>query len=238
MMGQPPQQVFLVPLLLGTDGSMKMSKSLGNYIGIDEPPNEMYGEVMSISDALMMDYFELLTDVPDEELEEFRRELAAESVNPMLLKKRLAREIVTQFHSAGAAREAEAEFERVVQKGEAPEEVLEVAISFEEFWLEASPRAVSEAISGEDMEEAIVVRGRDLRTGKVDLTVSIPFFLHKIGLVESKSEAKRLIAQGAVEVDGRRVTTETASNENIHDGTMIKVGKRRFRKIVNADKKT
>jgi tyrosyl-tRNA synthetase len=126
MMGQPPQQVFLVPLLLGTDGSMKMSKSLENYIAIDEPPNEMYGKVMSIPDALMMDYFELLTDVPDEEL-------ASESINPMILKKRLAREIVAQFHSQDAAQDAEAEFERVFQRREAPEEIVEHRMPSEVF---------------------------------------------------------------------------------------------------------
>ncbi|GAI84028.1 unnamed protein product, partial [marine sediment metagenome] len=105
--GQPPQQIFLVPILVGTDGSQKMSKSLGNYIGVAEPPEEIYGKVMSIPDSLIMNYLELVTDVPDEELEEFRQGLKDETPNPMTLKKHLAREIVTQLYNQQAASEAE-----------------------------------------------------------------------------------------------------------------------------------
>ena len=100
MIGQPRQQVFLMHLLVGTDGQQKMSKSLGNYVAVTDTPEDMYGKVMSIPDDLLMDYFELLTDVSDKELAEFKQQLAAQSVNPMILKKRLAREIVSQFHSA------------------------------------------------------------------------------------------------------------------------------------------
>ena len=107
MMGMPQQQVFLMPLLVGTDGVNKMSKSLDNYIGVDEPPQDMYGKVMSIPDTLINTYFELLTDVPDEELAEYRRQMESQSVNPMLLKKRLAREIVQQFHGEAASQQAE-----------------------------------------------------------------------------------------------------------------------------------
>src|SRR3989304_807687 len=106
MRGQRPQQIFLVPLLIGTDGSQKMSKSLGNYIGVAEPPDEIYGKVMSISDNLILPYFELVTDIPDQELEEFRQALASGEVNPMEIKKRLAREIVAQLYSQKAATEA------------------------------------------------------------------------------------------------------------------------------------
>ncbi|MEJ2047735.1 MAG: tyrosine--tRNA ligase [Dehalococcoidia bacterium] len=123
--GQPPQQVFLSPLLVGTDGSQKMSKSLGNYIGVSEAPPEMYGKVMSITDDLIMDYFELLTDVSDEELNEFREQLKRQAVNPMVLKKRLAREIVTQLYDPEAAGEAEEHFSRVFQKREVPAEIRE-----------------------------------------------------------------------------------------------------------------
>ena len=123
MMGQRPQQLFLVPLLVGTDGSKKMSQSLGNYIGVAEPPEEIYGKVMSIPDSLIMDYFELLTDVPDQELEEFRQHLGQGTINPMELKKRLAREIVTQLYSQKEVSEAEEHFTRVFQKREVPEEI-------------------------------------------------------------------------------------------------------------------
>jgi tyrosyl-tRNA synthetase len=109
--GQPPQQVFLVPLLIGTDGHQKMSKSLNNHIGIAEPPREIYGKVMSIPDLLIVDYFELVTDVPEEEIAEFKEQLKTHSVNPMNLKKRLAYEIVNQFHSTEVAREAEEYFQ-------------------------------------------------------------------------------------------------------------------------------
>jgi tyrosyl-tRNA synthetase len=109
--GQSPQQVFLVPLLIGTDGKQKMSKSLHNHIGIAEPPREIYGKVMSIPDSLIVDYFELVTDVREEEIADFKKQLKAGSVNPMNLKKRLAYEIVNQFHSAELAREAEEYFQ-------------------------------------------------------------------------------------------------------------------------------
>ena len=129
MEGQLPQQCFLVPLLVGTDGVQKMSKSLGNYIGVDEPPQEIYGKVMSVRDDMILNYFELVTDVETSELEEMRQALDGSSVNPMELKKRLAREIVGQFHDAAAVRNAEARFERVVQRGETPEEMDTVSLA-------------------------------------------------------------------------------------------------------------
>ena len=106
MVGQKPQQVFMVPLLVGTDGALKMSKSVGNYIGIAESPENIYGKVMSITDGLIMQYFELLTDVPDQELEDIKQQLAG-GANPMTLKKRLAREIVAQFHGDNKGKEAD-----------------------------------------------------------------------------------------------------------------------------------
>lgn len=128
-LGQPPQQVFLVPLLVGTDGSQKMSKSLHNHIGIAEPPREIYGKVMSIPDSLVLDYFELVTDVPEEEVTEFRNQLKSGSLNPMNLKKRLARYIVREFHDGQAADEAEEHFTKVFQKREIPEEIATCAFA-------------------------------------------------------------------------------------------------------------
>jgi tyrosyl-tRNA synthetase len=116
--GQPPQQVFLVPLLVGTDGTLKMSKSLNNHIGITEPPREIYGKVMSIPDSLIVDYFELVTDVSEQEINDFREQLRTRSGNPMNLKKRLAHEIVEQFHSKKAADEEQEYFEKKYQKRE------------------------------------------------------------------------------------------------------------------------
>ena len=205
MVGQPPQQVFLMPLLVGTAGSQKMSKSLENYIAVDEPPSEMYGKVMSIPDDLMMDYFELLTNVPDKELEEFRTELDSQSVNPMVLKKRLAREIVAEFHDQKAAQAAEGEFEKVVQRREVPVRVADgVRIG----------------------DTALIEVRRDI--GK---------WLVSKGLVRSNSEVKRLIAQGAVQIVHEDGTKDVVSEGHVEikPGDIIKYGKRRFVKIVNAD---
>ena len=206
MVGQSPQQVFLMPLLVGTDGSQKMSKSLGNYIGVDEPPSEMYGKVMSVPDEVMMDYFELLTDVQDEELAQFRAELDSQSVNPMVLKKRLAREIVTQFHDGKAAAEAEGEFEKVVQRREVPVRIGKAVVN---------------------------IRG----TLHIEVRRDIPRWLVDNGIVKSTSEAKRLIAQGAIEIINNDGTKTTVAGERVKlkPGDIIKVGKRRFVKIVNAD---
>lgn len=239
MVGQRPQQVFLLPMLIGTDGTRKMSKSLGNYIGVDDPPNDMYGKVMSISDSLIMDYFELLTDVADEELAEFRHQLASNSVNPMVLKKRLACEIVAQFHSLEAAHEAEAEFEKVVQRGEAPEEVREVELSFTGIARRESLREVARAVSPEEAMDSTVGEISDITPGvgrKVQgMDISIPYLLPLVGLANSGMEARRLLAQGAIEIDGNKVNPADR-RLIIRNGSVIKVGKRRWVRIVNADK--
>jgi len=193
MVGQRPQQCFMVPLLVGTDGSQKMSKSLGNYIGVAESPEEIYGKVMSIPDSLILDYFELLTDVPDQELEEFRQGLKGETINPMELKKRLAREIITLLYDQKAAAEAEGHFERTVQKREMPEEIPEYHVS---------------------------------------LHGNLSKLIVDIGLAKSRSEANRLIAQGAVSIDGEKISSNIAP---VKSGSIIKVGKRRFAKVINTD---
>ena len=202
MMGQRPQQCFLVSLLVGTDGKMKMSKSLGNYIALEDPPEEMYGKVMSLPDDVMMDYYELVTDVPDKEVAEIGEALRTRSLNPMELKMRLAREIVTQFHSDEAAQAAEEHFTRVFRERELPEEVpLEVPFDF---------KGASEAEAG------------------IDLLV-----MKHLGL--SRSEVKRLIRQGAIEVDGVPVT-DPLDYPRVRPGSIVRVGKRRFLRIVDADK--
>jgi len=185
MMGQTPQQCFMVPLLVGTDGSLKMSKSLGNYIGVAEPPEDIYGKTMSIPDELILPYFELLTDVPDEELAAFKQQLEGGTVNPMLLKKRLGKEIVAQLYSDKEAKEAEAHFEKVVQKKEIPEEMPEFKASATQ--------------------------------------LPISRFLVEAGKSASHSEAYRLIQQGAVSKNGKRVSDP---NEPVKKGDIIKVGKR------------
>jgi len=125
MLGQRPQQCFLMPLLVGTDGVQKMSKSLGNYIGIDAAPNEIYGKTMSIPDGVILSYFEYLTDLSDRELLEMKSSIDEASVNPMELKKKLAGELVTQFHSKESAQNAETYFKQTIQLGEVPDNVPE-----------------------------------------------------------------------------------------------------------------
>ncbi|MDP6576611.1 MAG: tyrosine--tRNA ligase [Dehalococcoidales bacterium] len=205
MVGQRPQQCFMTPLLVGTDGSQKMSKSLGNYIGVDESPEEIYGKVMSIRDDLILQYFELVTDVPDEELAEFGRELVGGSTHPMEMKKRLARELVSQLHGWEAANEAEAYFTRVVQNKEVPEEIEEFRISF-----------------------------RDLSSEQMEVTgVDISKLLVVIGWAKSRSEANRLITQGAVSIDGEKIMD---SMVHIKIDSIIKAGKRRFARVINTDR--
>jgi tyrosyl-tRNA synthetase len=121
--GLEPQVILTTPLLEGTDGVEKMSKSLGNYIGFTDPPEEMFGKVMSISDTLMLRYWELLTDIPMEELERMRAAIAAGTLHPMEAKAELAERLVRDFHGAEAARRARARFVRVHQQGELPEEM-------------------------------------------------------------------------------------------------------------------
>jgi len=202
VMGQPPQQCFMTPLLIGTDGSQKMSKSLGNYIGIAEPPDEIYGKVMSIPDSLIRHYFELVTDIPDEELEEFSQEISRKTINPMTLKKRLAREIVTQLYSQKEANEAEQYFTRVVQKKEEPEERTEYRLSFHPF---------------------------RYSTGEVNVSR----LLTATGLVAGTTECNRLINQGAVEMNGQKVTNY---KYYIPDVSNFRIGKRRFAKVINTDR--
>ena len=197
MMGQHPQQCFLVPLLEGTDGVQKMSKSLGNYIGVDEPPSDIYGKTMSLPDSMIMQYFENLTDVPDHELGEMGRAMDEESINPIQLKKSLARELVTQFHDAEAARCAQEYFERTVQRGETPEDL-------DLYELPSTP-----ALEGQRLSR----------------------ILTDANLTASSSEARRLISQGAVHVNDIEIISDSSATE-LRAGDVIRVGRRRFVKIV------
>jgi len=169
MMGQPPQQCFMTPLLVGTDGSQKMSKSLGNYIGVAEPPKEIYGKVMSIPDNLIMNYFELVTDVPDEELEEFRQKLNDEDINPMELKKRLAREIVTQLYDQKAAIEAEEHFVREFQKKEEPERKPKYDLSFESVRHSSGEIDLRSVLTATGLVGSRSEASRQIKQGAVDI---------------------------------------------------------------------
>jgi len=192
--GLSQQLVVMVPILEGLDGVQKMSKSLGNTIGLRESPKAIYGKVMSISDDLMVRYYELVSGVGSAAVERLRGDLAAGAVNPMAAKKALARELVGRFHSPAAAADAEAKFEREVQSGGVPEDVGVVAIHLD--------------------------RGSEW----------LPGVLTKAGLTSSTSEAIRLIRQGAVRVEGERITDK---EHQIVAGAavLVQVGKRRYARI-------
>ena len=197
MMGQSPQHCVLVPLLVGTDGSQKMSKSLGNYIGVDEPANDMFGKTLSLPDTLILPYFETLTDVPDEELAEMGQALDDGSVNPMDVKKRLAEELVTQFHDNEAATSAREYFERTVQRGAIPDDIASY---------ELPPAS----------------QLRDMRISRI---------LREAKLVASSSEARRLLEQGAVEVNHEKIVTDSTAG-GLKPGDIIRVGRRRVVRLI------
>ena len=129
MMGQTPQQCFLMPILVGTDGVQKMSKSLGNYIALEESPQEMYGKVMSLPDSLILQYYEYLTDVPNADLAAMSQAMESDSANPMDFKKGLARSITATFHDTAAASGAETQFEQVVQRRDLPDDIPECRLA-------------------------------------------------------------------------------------------------------------
>ncbi|MDR7483912.1 MAG: tyrosine--tRNA ligase [Armatimonadota bacterium] len=196
-MGQPPQVVVLTPLLPGTDGVEKMSKSLDNWIGITEPPDQMFGKVMSIPDALMPVYFEYATEVPMDEVEAICRGLQDGTAHPRDAKRRLARAIVEIWHGAQAAAAAEAAFDRVFVERDLPSEMPEA-----------------------------VVASDDAPGGRMKLTK----LLVTTGLAESHREARRLVSQGGVTVDGTRLHDVDATVV-VRDGLVIRVGGRRFVRV-------
>ncbi len=162
--GLEPQVAFMMPLLVGTDGKEKMSKSLGNYVGINDPPEEIYGRILSIPDELIAGYFLLTTDLPVAEIEAMRKEIESGAVNPMIHKQRLAREIVTQYHSKDAARLAEEDFLKRFRYREIPENVPEITISDAPSKLPINHLLVKANLSG-SLSEA----RRDIQSGSVKL---------------------------------------------------------------------
>jgi tyrosyl-tRNA synthetase len=198
-LGELPLIALCTPLLIGTDGVLKMSKSVGNSINMDMTPADMYGKLMSIHDKIMANYYTLLTDVPQEEIDA----IAAGDVKPMDAKKRLAYAVVELLHDAATADAAQAEFERVFQRGQQPEEAVGVD------W-------------GGLQETAPAADG----TKAVQLARLIA---DHIGV--SMSEARRLIRQGAVSVDGSVTKEDTV---DVRRGTVIRVGRHRFLRILGS----
>ncbi len=193
--GQKPQVILTMPVLVGTDGQQRMSKSLGNYIGVAEPPGEIFGKVMSISDDLIYDYFELVTDVGTDELIQIKKELEEKKTNPMVLKKRLGKEIVRMYSSQAEAEKVCQEFERVFSKKELPEEIPVKHLEHDqaEMW--------------------------------------VGHYLVQAGCAKSTSEVKRLIKQGGLYIDSKRVNDENLK-VSVAGEKLVRLGKRRFFKIV------
>ncbi|AIY86008.1 MULTISPECIES: tyrosine--tRNA ligase [unclassified Thermotoga] len=195
--GQEPQIVMTMPIIEGTDGKLKMSKSYGNYIAFNDPPEEMYGKLMSIPDELIIKYMRLLTDIPEEQIEEYEKKMKEKTINPRDVKMVLAYEITRFFHGEENAKKAQEQFVKVFQKKEIPDEMPVVEISQEK--------------------------------NIVDLLV-------EIGAASSKSEAKRLVSQGGVYIDGERIEDIKFTVEP--DGErVLRVGKRKFYRISGGETK-
>jgi tyrosyl-tRNA synthetase len=213
--GQESQVVLTTPILEGLDGVQKMSKSLGNAIGIHEPPLEMYGKLMSISDDMMWRYYELLTDVSMADIETMKRDAASGAAHPMALKKELARRIVADFHSYDAAAKAADDWAKQFQKGETPETLEEVALKLRD-------------VAGGGSASGASGNGEPLRLDKI---------IARAGLASSASEANRKIKEKAVRVDGKVVTTPVIYRGKLGDPAfretlIVRVGRQTKRVII------
>jgi tyrosyl-tRNA synthetase len=207
--GQDPQVVFTMPLLEGTDGKRKMSKSFDNYVALTDPPEEIFGKLMSIPDELMPKYFELCTALPAEDLSEILRDLEEGRLRPDLAKRRLAREVVDLYHGVGTGGRAEIWFDQVHKEREIPDDVSAVAVAKAQVF---------------DNEKAGVIK------------LKIPALLVELGLAESRSDARRLIAQGGVRRNGEVVAQEEerfTEPLNLLVGTVWQVGRRRFARVAS-----
>ena len=196
--GMEEQIIMTLPILEGTDGVKKMSKSLKNYIGLQENPNDMFGKIMSISDELMWRYFDLLSFKTSAEIKEIKKK-TERGLNPMEAKKMLSAEIVTRFHGEEKAIFAEKEFTNRFSKGNDPTEIELIRLS-----IKASSISIIDLLSNEELGDK--------------------------RLCKSKSEARRMISQGAVKIDGNKVTDETFLIQNPSENT-FQVGKLKHLKI-------
>ena len=196
--GMEEQIIMTLPILEGTDGVKKMSKSLNNYIGLKESPNDMFGKIMSISDNLMWRYFDLLSFKTSDEIQEIKKK-TEQGLNPMEAKKMLSAEIVTRFHGEEKALLAEKEFTNRFSKGNDPAEIKLIKLS-----MKASSISILDLLSSEELGD--------------------------YKLCKSKSEARRMIAQGAVKIDGKKISDEAISVQNPSENT-YQVGKLKHLKI-------
>jgi len=205
---QLPQIVLTMPLLEGTDGVQKMSKSYGNYIGITEAPTEIFGKVMSISDDLMWRYYELLTDVTTREIDELKRAVAKGDAHPMDLKKELALRIVKDFHGHDAATHAAEDWAKMFQKHEAPEDLPLVTVNLADV---AAPNAVIPGSSSEGAPPLSPSVGDRVGCDNVTVQVRLDKLLAAAGLATSVSDGSRKVKQNAVKLDGAPTSDLVAS---------------------------
>jgi tyrosyl-tRNA synthetase len=204
--GQKPQIILMTPILEGTDGVQKMSKSLNNAIGINEPPAEMYGKLMSISDELMWKYWVFLTDLKQSEVDALQAEVAAGTAHPMDVKKRLARTITAGFHGEDAASHADENWARMFQQKETAEDLEEIHIPYADL---VGPAGAPGA-----------------------LQIRVPKLLVQSGLAASGAEASRKLAEKAVKIDGETVTGATITLNSLPARLVVRLGKRAKTAIV------
>jgi len=203
--GQPPQIVLTMPLLEGTDGVQKMSKSYGNYVGITEPPQEMYGKLMSISDELMWRYYELLTDLTVPQIAQLKHDVTAGNLHPMRAKKDLAKRIITDFHSAAEAESAEADWSRQFQKDEVPENLEHVVVAGSQVgWAAAGSQISGSKLPG----------------------VRLDKLLFAAGLADSVSDAARKVKAGSVSMAGKVVSGTHIFFEALPAQFVLRVGRK------------
>jgi len=205
--GQKPQIVLMTPILEGLDGVQKMSKSLNNAIGVSEPPAEMYGKLMSISDELMWKYFLLLTDLRGSELDALKAEVASGAQHPMEIKKRLARNITSGFHGEAAGTHAAENWARMFQQKAESEDLEEVHVAYADV---AGP------------------------AGNSGLQIRVPKLLVQLGLAASGAEANRKIAEHAVKLDGEVVTNPVVPILSLPARVVVRLGKRAKVAIIGA----
>jgi tyrosyl-tRNA synthetase len=205
--GQPSQIVLMTPIIEGTDGVQKMSKSLNNAIGIHEPAGEMYGKLMSISDTLMWSYWTLLTDLKQSEVDALKAAVASGAEHPMEVKKRLARTIVAGFHDDEAAKRADENWAKQFQRDETPEDLEELKVRLEDV-VTLSQSTLS--------EPSFPSRG----------SVRLDRLLKACGLAPSSTEASRLLKQGAVRVNGEVQSGPVIILEAFPTKLILRVGKR------------
>jgi tyrosyl-tRNA synthetase len=219
--GQPSEVALTMPILVGLDGERKMSKSLGNYVGITDEPGMMFGKLMSISDELMWSYYELLTDFAWPVITRLREEVRTGVLHPMEAKMQLAHTIIAGFHGEEAAKKAAEEFQRVFRDRQAPERPIECHIG------ELLGGAVNIKISGPSIVE--ISNYAVGPTGKARLSG----LLVPLADISSKSEAERLIKQGGVEIDGVRVDDVRRELDLSRPGEfLLRAGKKKFLRIV------